>query len=340
MSKLLRYVAVTGATGHLGSVMTRRLLRDGYRVRAVVHSADRIRDVPWVRGAGLDVVAADLTDRAATDKSLDGIEGVFHAAAAFDVTRLSTAELCRINVGSTENVLHACAIHGVERVVVTSTAAAVGTSGPNREVRDERDWNEHTREPYAQSKVKAERRAWELSDELGLNLVSVLPGAMLGPGFHRMTPTLEMVRGAIKNAFPMLPPIDFAFTDVRDVANAQIRLYESATCGRYLVAGSTMTFYRLLEETRKLREDIKVPKEMASWFARVLPVLDAASHTLTRAPRTIRSGFVAEYVGRSHVFSLAKAARDIAWSPRPLAVTLADTLTWLDDQRNYATLDS
>jgi len=340
MSKLSQYVAVTGASGHLGSVLAHQLLNVGYRVRAVVRSADRLQDMPWVQGAGLDVAEADLTDWAATDKALAGVESVFHAAAAFDVTQLSAAELCRINVGSTENVLRACAKRGVGRIVITSSAAAVGTSGQHREVRDESVWNDHTREPYAHSKVEAERRAWELSGELGLSLVAVLPGAMLGPGFHRLTPTLEMIDGAIKNAFPMLPPIDFAFTDVRDVANAQIRLYESGSSGRYLVAGPTMTFRALLEEVHQLRPDIEVPKEMASWFASVLPVLDAVSHVLTRAPRTIRSGFVAEYVGRSHVLSTEKAAREIHWSPRPIAITLADTLTWLDAPRNYAMLDT
>lgn len=340
MSNVSKYVAVTGASGHLGSVIAHQLLKAGYRVRAVVRSADRLQNVPWVQGAGLDVAEADLTDQAATEIALAGVEGVFHTAAAFDVTQLSAAELCRINVGSTENVLRACAKHGVGRIVMTSSAAAVGTSGQHREVRDENVWNDQTREPYAHSKVKAERRAWEISGELGLSLVSVLPGAILGPGFHRLTPTLEMVRGAIKNAFPMLPPIDFAFTDVRDVANAQIRLYESGTSGRYLVAGPTMPFHTLLEEVHQLRTDVKVPKEMASWFARVLPVLDAASHHLTRAPRTIRSGFVAEYVGRSHVLSVEKAGREIHWSPRPLAITLADTLTWMDAEQNYALLDT
>jgi dihydroflavonol-4-reductase len=288
----------------------------------------------------LDVAEADLTDWAATEKALAGVEGVFHIAAAFDVTQLSAAELCRINVGSTENVLRACAKHGVRRIVTTSSAAAVGTSGPHREVRDENVWNDHTREPYAQSKVKAERRAWELAGELRLSLVSALPGAMLGPGFHRLTPTLKMIHGAIDNAFPMLPPIDFAFTDVRDVANAHIRLYECGSSGRYLLAGPTVSFRALLEEVHQLRPDVRVPKEMAAWFARVLPALDAASHVLTRAPRTIRSGFVGEYVGRSHVLSMDKASREIQWSPRPLATTLADTLTWMEAQRNYAILDA
>ncbi len=340
MSKQSQYVAVTGATGHLGSVLVYRLLKMGYRVRAVVRSTDRLREVPWVQGDGLDVAVADITDAAATKSALAGVMGVFHAAAAFGVSRLSATELRRINVAGTENVLRACAQHAVRRVVLTSSAAAIGTSGPRREVRDERVWNDRSHEIYARSKLESERRAWELSHELGLDLVSVLPGAMLGPGFNRLTPTLEMVDGAVKNAFPMVLPIDFAFTDVRDVADAHVRLYETGASGRYLVAGPTLSFRTLLQEIHELRGDVRVPNEMPSWLVRILPILDAVSHVATRAPRRIRSGFVAEYVGRSHVLSMEKATRAIGWSPRPLTVTLGDTLTWLGPQHDYTMLDT
>lgn len=340
MSKSSDCVAVTGVTGHLGSVLAHRLLKSGYRVRAVVRSVDRLHEMPWVKGEALEVAVADVTDPAAMKSALAGVKSVFHVAAAFDVARLSATELHRLNVGGTENVLRASAENGIRRVVLTSSAAAVGTSGSDGHVRDETDWNDGTREAYARSKVQAERRAWQLAEELGLDLLAVLPGAMLGPGFKRLTPTLAMVDGALKNAFPMLPPIDFAFTDVRDVASAHIRLLESGTSGRYLVAGETLTFRALVEKLHALRGDVHVPNDMPRWFARILPTLDAVSHLATRAPRTMRSGFVAEYVGRSHILSTEKAARAIGWSPRPFDVTLRDTLTWLETQSNEALLDA
>jgi dihydroflavonol-4-reductase len=163
---------------------------------------------------------------------------------------------------------------------------------------------------------------------------------VLGPGFNRLTPTLELVDGAVKNAFPMVPPIDFAFTDVRDVADAQVRLYETGVSGRYLVAGPTLSFRALLQDIHELRNDVGVPNEMPSWLARVLPVLDAISNVATRAPRKMRFGFVAEYVGRSHVLSGDKATRAIGWSPRSLTATLRDTLAWLGPQHDYAMLDT
>lgn len=309
-------------------------------MRAVVRSAERLSEVPWLRGDGLDVAVADITDAAATKNAFEGVMGVFHTAAAFEVSKLSAKELHRINVVGTENVLRACADHAVRRIVFTSSAVAVGTSGPRRELRDESVWNERPREIYARSKVESEKRAWELSRQLGIDLVAVLPGAMLGPGFSRPTPTLEMVSGAVNDTFPMVPPCDFAFTDVRDVAEAHVRLYETGALERYLVAGPTLSFRTLLQKVHELRSDVRVPDEMSPWLTRILPFFDAVSHAVTGAPRRIRSGFVAQYVGRSHVLSMEKAKRAIAWSPRPLTTTLGDTLTWLASQNDYSVLDT
>jgi dihydroflavonol-4-reductase len=283
---------------------------------------------------------ADLTDSAATLEALCGLDGVFHTAAVFDVTRVSADELLRANVGSTENVLRACDRHGVRRVVLTSSAAAVGTSRSPGEIRDEGNWNDATQEPYALSKVTAERRAWALSKELGINLVSVLPGAMLGPGFTRLTPSLEIVAGAIANAYPMVPPIDFAFTDVRDVANAHIQLFDPQFGGRYIVAGATLDFRSVLEKIHEVRPSVRVPRDMPEWFARFLPALETLTRPFTRAPRTLTRGFVGEYVGRTHALSTRKAERDLGWAPRPLAGAIFDTLNWLDGDHSALSIDS
>jgi dihydroflavonol-4-reductase len=288
----------------------------------------------------LEIVEADLTDSTATLDALRGLDGVFHTAAVFDVTRASADELLRANVGSTENVLRACGRHGVRRIVLTSSAAAVGTSHSPGEIRDEANWNDTTQEPYALSKVTAERRAWALSKELGINLVSVLPGAMLGPGFTRLTPTLEIVSGAIANAYPMAPPIDFAFTDVRDVAHAHIQLFDPQFGGRYIVAGPTLGFRSVLEAIHQVRPSVRVPRDMPAWLARLLPVLETLSRPFTRAPRTLTRGFVGEYVGRSHALSTRKAERDIGWAPRQLADTILDTLHWLDGEHDALRLDN
>ena len=165
-------------------------------------------------------------------------------------------------------------------------------------------------------------------------MIAVLPGALLGPGFNRLTPTLGLVKTALDNGFPMAPPIDFAFTDVRDVAAAHIGLYRSATAeGRYLACGATLSVLQLLALIQHERPDTAIPREMPVWFARLFPAIDAVRHAVTKQPRQMRRGFVAEYVGRHHVLRSDRLRREIGWSPRAFELTLHDTIAWLEGQR-------
>jgi dihydroflavonol-4-reductase len=333
-------VAVTGATGHLGSVLVRKLLGNGYGVRAVVRDPQRLAETPWIQWPGLEVMPAEMTDQSAMHMALEGVDGVFHVAAAFDVASLPAGKLISVNVGGVEAVMRAAAAQQVRRVVLTSSAAAVGTSPRDGPMRSEEDWNDETPEAYARSKVRAERRAWTLAQEFGLSLISILPGAMLGPGFNRTTPTLGLVRTGLDNGFPLAPPIDFAFTDVRDVADAHLSLYEAPRAkGRYLVSGPTRSVHELLALIRHERAAVRVPPEMPLWFARIFPLIDATRHLLTQRPRQMRRGFVAEYAGRHHALRTEKAEREIGWRPRPLAESLRDTIAWLEGARPGGLLD-
>jgi dihydroflavonol-4-reductase len=275
-----------------------------------------------------------MTDEPAMRRALKDVDGLFHVAAVFDVASMPAGELISVNVRGVEVTMRAAAAQGVRRMVLTSSAAAVGTSATVGQARTEADWNDSTKEPYALSKVRSERRAWVLAEELHLPLIAVLPGAMLGPGFNRLTPTLSLVRTGLDNQFPMAPPIDFAFVDVRDVADAHVQLFEcEAANGRYLASGPTKSVVELLQLIKGARPNTKVASEMPLWFARVFPYLDAAQHRLTRQPRKMRRGFVAEYVGRHHVLTAAKLAQAIGWRPRPFDQTLRDTIEWMEGDR-------
>jgi dihydroflavonol-4-reductase len=275
-----------------------------------------------------------MTDERAMAAALKDIDGLFHVAAVFDVSSMSASELLSVNIRGVEAVMRAAAASRVRRVLLTSTAAAVGTSSSARELRSENEWNDATKEPYALSKTRAERRGWALAAELHLPLITVLPGAMLGPGFNRLTPSLSLVADGLANRFPMAPPIDFAFTDVRDVADVHVRLYESAKAeGRYLASGPTRSVLQLLECIKREHPATAIPTEMPIWFARIFPVIDAIQHLLTRQPRRMRRGFVAEYVGRHHALSTEKLAREVGWNPRPLEHTLRDTIAWMQGVR-------
>jgi dihydroflavonol-4-reductase len=135
--------------------------------------------------------------------------------------------------------------------------------------------------------------------------------------------------------FPMAPPIDFNFVDVRDVAGAQIRLYESKLAGgRCIVANQTLSVLEMLKMMKQMRPEISIPKrQMPIWFARIFPFIDSFSHFFTRQPRTMTMGFVKEYVGRHHAIRSDKMKKEFGWSPRDFRLTLEDTIRWFEQER-------
>src|SRR3954451_6457013 len=117
---------VTGATGFVGSHVARALVARGDDVRVTVRAPPRLE-----RLKGLDVqpVVADVTDRRAVRRALRGVERVFHVAGTTNL-RVAADALFRINVQGTRIVLEESLRAEVERVVHTSSVAAVGPAPP------------------------------------------------------------------------------------------------------------------------------------------------------------------------------------------------------------------
>lgn len=176
---------VTGAGGFIGSHLAERLVREGARVRALVHYASRsgqgnIDFIDRDARDGLEVVAGDVTDSACIDQAVAGCDVVLHLAAmvsipaSYEMPDLAYA----VNVGGTLHVLNACRRHGVKRIVHTSSSEVYGsaTSVPMSE--------SHplcAQSPYAASKIAADALASAYWRSYGVPVVTVRPFNTYGP---------------------------------------------------------------------------------------------------------------------------------------------------------------
>jgi dihydroflavonol-4-reductase len=331
--EIKKKIAVTGITGHLGFVLASQLIEKGYIVRSIVRDINKANKMSWIAKLPVEFVHADMTDQKAMENALEGVDGLFHVAAVFDVTSNNPQkDVIEKNIKGAESTLNAAAKMNVPKVIYTSSLAAVGTSKKINEWRDESNWNDKSYEPYARSKALSEQKAWEIAKRYNINLVTTLPATMLGPHFHRLNPSLGLIKAGLKGEFPMVPPIDFNFVDVRDVADAHIRLFESnKSNGRYILANQTLSILELLNIMKQIKPEISEPKnQMPLWFAKIFPIIDSLSHLITRQPRKMTSGFVKEYVGRHHAIRSDKMKKELGWNPRDLRVTLQDTIQWFE----------
>jgi nucleoside-diphosphate-sugar epimerase len=226
----------------------------GYSVRGTVRSLDKKPDIE------MDVVIADVLKPEDWPEVLQGATGLFHLATIYSTSGDGQLILDTANKG-TENVFRAAAASGIKRIVYTSSVAAIGST-PKKIVKDESNWNSNFSLPYTRAKTESEKRAWELADELNLDLRVINPSGVLGGSFARPTPSTDIIGDAMKGKYPVVPKIPLAFVHVEDVATAHRLAYENDDAnGRYLLAPHQGgNIHDLLKRARKLYPKMKFPR--------------------------------------------------------------------------------
>jgi nucleoside-diphosphate-sugar epimerase len=331
-------VLVTGGSGFLGGWCLVELLQRGYRVRTTVRDLSR---EPEVRagvatevdaGDRLSVLAADLLSDDGWKQAAQGCDYVLHVASPFPPAQPKDPdELIVPAREGTLRVLRASLEAGVNRIVVTSSVAAVGGgAAPSSKPVTEEDWTDlaHPKlSPYVQSKTIAEQAAWDFVRERGEaeKLAVVNPGAILGPVLSDdRSYSLEAIERLLKG-MPGVPRIGFSFVDVRDVADLQIKAMTAPEAGgeRFVAVGQ---FLWMSEVAEVLRDRLgqaaaKVPtRNVPNLVVRGMAIFDPG----------IRS--IVGQLDRKLEYSSEKARALLGWSPRPVEETIVDCAQSLADQ--------
>jgi nucleoside-diphosphate-sugar epimerase len=323
-------VLVTGGSGFLGGWCLIELLRRGHRVRTTVRDLAREAEVRATvaketdPGDRLAVLAADLTGDDGWAEAVEGCEYVLHVASPFPpVQPKDPDELIVPAREGTLRVLRASLDAGVERVVVTSSVAAVtgARQRPSRPL-DEQDWSDPDNpklSPYARSKTIAERAAWDFAREhdAAAKLATVNPGAIVGPVLSEdRSFSLQAIERLLRG-MPGVPRIGFSFVDVRDVVDLHLRAMTAPEAGgeRFVAVAQ---FLWMSEVAAVLRE--RLGEDAAKVPTRGVPDL------LVRAMALFDPGVrsVTGQLGKKTELSSEKARALLGWSPRPVEETVAE----------------
>ncbi len=330
------HALVTGGNGHLGFNLVSTLLARGHAVRASVRSlADGARTERLKALGAVTLVEADVRDAAQMKAALDGVDTLFHVAAVYSTAEKGRdAEILDAAVRGTEITLRASAAARVKRVVMTSSTVTLPLTEPGAVPVDEDDWTSELRVPYFRAKVESERKAWELTSELGLELSTILPSGILGPGFARPTPTIDLIRACLMGEFRLgAPRANFGFVDVRDVAEAHVLAVERHALGRFIVGYDAIpSFDELVRALGKIDARVKPPlMVLPTFLAPTLPLYDAFSHRVFGTPRTATPDLIATALsGKRFNYSCARAKRELGWLARiPFEQSLRDTVAEL-----------
>lgn len=318
---------ITGTTGHLGSVLTEKLLSRGERVRALLFG-DEAAHVP----EGVERCPGDIRDRRSLLPFFQrgGFDRVtlLHCAARITVATRPDPAVWETNVTGTENVMALALSHGVDRAVYVSSVHAIPERPAPETITEVSSFSpELVRGQYAKSKAEAARLVLAFA-ERGLPVSVVHPSGIIGPGDRMLRNHMIRILRAMKaGRIPLAIRGGYDFVDSRDAADGILACGERGRAGEcYILSGHYATVRDILNAVRAM--DGKPPRRAELPYPLVRALAPAAERLALRFGRqppliTPYSVYTLHTNGR---FSHEKAARELGYAPRPLAESIRDSL--------------
>lgn len=240
---------VTGATGCVGANIVEALLAEGWEVRAMQRPTSSLRALT---GLEPEMVVGDILDYDSLVRAMEGCAWVFHAAAISQYWRSDRSLLYRVNVEGTRNVLRAAQDQGIERVVYTSSVAALGVGESGALIDETSTFNlpfDHF--PYGHSKVLAEAEV-QRAVRAGLDIVTVNPVTVIGQrdvGFIGG----EFLRAAREGQAVAAPPGGVGIVSARHVGEGHLLAAQRGRSGeRYILNGKNVPYRQLMRVVARI----------------------------------------------------------------------------------------
>jgi 2-alkyl-3-oxoalkanoate reductase len=334
---------VTGGGGFLGRYIVEKLVARGDRVRSFGRG-----EYPQLAALGVEVVRGDICDSQSVAAACAGVDCVFHAAAVPGIG-MRAAKYDWINRLGTENVLAACRLRVVGRLVFTSSPSVVfrGTDlcGVDESTVYDLSWLRANRAWYSLSKALAEQAVLAADGLAGLRTCALRPHLVWGPRDSHLIPRLvERARsGRLRRVGDRTNLVDITY--VENAAEAHLLAADaleragasSPPAGRayFISQGEPVNCWQWIDEILALVDLPPVRKSVsfnAAW--RVGFVCEAAYRLVGLRSEPPMTRFLAAQLATSHWFDIGAARRDLGYSPR---VSAADGMhrlaAWLHENR-------
>jgi dihydroflavonol-4-reductase len=317
---------ITGATGLVGSAVARKLLAEGFPVRALVRpGSPRFH----LDGLDLEFVDGDIRDAESMRRAMHGVRYVFHVAADYRLWARDPREIFAANVEGTRIVMQTAKTAGVERVVYTSSVATLGLRNDGSPADETVPLAaEEGIGAYKRSKIAAERLVEAMVANESLPAIIVNPSTPIGPRDVKPTPTGRIIVETARGRVPAFRDTGLNLVHVDDVAEGHLAALRRGVIGeRYILGGENVPLVEMLAEISRMvgRRPPRwlIPRSLAMSVAYAA---EATARLTGRVPFTTVDGI--RMADHRMFFTAAKAARDLGFRWRPYREALQDAIDW------------
>lgn len=321
-------VLITGATGFIGNHVTRLCLEKRDEVRVMVMPGE---DRSPLNGMDVEFVEGNLLDPGSLARAVQGVDQLYHLAAMFAIWTKDPDLHFKINVDGARAIMQAALAAGIEKIVYTSSVAAIGIVGNGGLATEETAFNSW---PWASEYILSKYISHQLVKGMvsdGLPVTMVMPGMPFGPGDRAPTPTGSMILRTLKGQMKNYWDGGICAVDVRDVAAGHLLAMEKGRIGEsYILANKAgnMTnnaFLRMLGDIAGV-PDVAKNEVSGKTMLRVAKVVEAWSRLTGRAPMTTYKNTL--YILQHGYVDPAKAVHELGLPQTPIETAVTDSIRW------------
>lgn len=319
---------VTGGTGFIGNHVVRLALEKGADIRVMVMPGE---DRSPLDGMNVEFVEGNLLDPESLKRAVKGVTHIYHLAALFAIWTKDPDLHYKINVEGTRSLMKAAMAEGVEKVVYTSSIAALGCPGNGDFSTEETEFNSW---PWASEYIMSKYISHQMVKGLvadGLPATMVMPGLPFGPGDRAPTPTGTMILRTLEGKMGNWWEGGACPVDVRDVAMGHVLAMEKGRLGQSYILGNkeaNMPSRELIKLIAKVSGvEGQAEKQVSSkMMLRVAAIAEWWSKISGKAPMTTVKNTV--YTLQPFYIDPSKAIEELGLPQTPIEVAIKDAVDW------------
>ncbi len=321
--------AVTGATGHLGNVLIRELLKHNKKIKAVILPGE---DTASIEGLEVERIEGNVLDPDSLRRAFRGTEVVFHCAGIISIIPGQREQLFQVNVLGTKNVVDICLEEKVKRLIHISSIHALSEPEKGVVITETSPFDtENVLGDYSHSKALGSLEVLK-GIERGLDAVIVCPTGIIGPCDYRLSEMGKLIVNYMGGKLKAYIEGAYDFIDVRDVAKGIILAYEKGRKGEcYILSGQQINVIEILKYLEEISgvkaPSVKIPYKIAKIFG----FLNVWYCSIFKT-QPLFTPYSIDVLQSNSVVSSQKAKDSLGFNPISIYESISDSLQWFREK--------